>query len=111
MSVDFLEESAPILIASGFNLMDYDSPDALSTGLTVTLTLTQAIDRESEGIRAEVTGGVNMIEQNTTEDFTRVYILSNGSSYSQYEEVCTDSHDIANPGSPIVCVVVRSCGH
>ena len=87
MAVEFLEESAPILIASGFRLRDYDSPDTLITDLRVTLTLREAIDGDSEGIMAEVTGGVIMTEEQTTEENTREYTLSNGSSLSQYEQV------------------------
>ncbi|CAI8050929.1 hypothetical protein GBAR_LOCUS27939 [Geodia barretti] len=87
VAVEFLEESAPILIASGFRLRDYDSPDTLITDLRVTLTLREAIDGDSEGIMAEVTGGVIMTEEQTTEENTREYTLSNGSSLSQYEQV------------------------
>ena len=89
MAVEFLEESAPILIAPDFNLRDYDSPDALSSDVTVTLTLAQTQDEDSEGIMAEVTGDVIMTELETADASTKQYSLSNGSSLILYEEVGT----------------------
>ena len=75
-------------IAADLHLRDYDSPDTQGSSLSVRLTLREAIDRESEGVAVEVTGGVVMTELVSSEDYTREYVLSNGSSYSQYEEVC-----------------------
>ena len=86
-SVEFQEESGSLLIAPEFSLRDYDSPDSLITSLTITLTLTHAIDGDSEGVIVSATGGMVYTEQVTTEEFTKEYTLTNGTSYSQYEEV------------------------
>ena len=76
-----------MLIATNFNLRDYDSPDIISGSLNFSLTLSHAIDGDTEGIMVTSTGDVVMTEQGSTEEFTREYTLSNGTSYSQYEEV------------------------
>ena len=88
VSVEFVEEAGPVSIASDFTLRDFDSPDSPGTDLTVTLTLTQAVDEESEGVRVVTSGGVMMTEQISTEQFTKHYILIGGTSYSQYQQVC-----------------------
>lgn len=88
VSVEFVEESDPILLAEDFNLQDFDSPDTPVTNLTVTLTLTETIDVASEGVRLETSGDVVMVEQDSEDEHIKVYTLTNGSSFSQYEEVC-----------------------
>ena len=82
-----MEESSPISLAEGFNLRDYDSPDTLDTALSVTLTLTQALDESSEGVTVVTSGDVVMTELDSSAEFEKVYTLTNGNSFSQYEEV------------------------
>ena len=87
-SVELVEEARPVSIAADFMLQDFDSPDSPGTTLTVTLTLTQAVDEESEGVSIVTDGGVTMTEQASSEQFTKVYTLTGGTSYSQYQQVC-----------------------
>ena len=77
-----------MLLAANFTLRDFDSSDTSGANLTVTLVLEQAVDGESEGVRVVTGGGVEIQELDSTDPLTKVYSLTNGSSYSQYEEVC-----------------------
>ena len=86
VSAEFEEGSDPVMIAAEITLTDYDSPDSSGTEVTVTLTLTEAIDGESEGVNVVTSGGV--IVNVSIEEHTQVYTISNGTSYSQYQEVC-----------------------
>lgn len=88
ISVEFVEEAEPLLLAANFTLRDFDSSDTPGTNLTVTLVLEQAVDGESEGVRVVTSGGVEIEELDSTDPLTKVYALTNGSYYSQYEEVC-----------------------
>lgn len=88
ISVEFMEEAEPLSLAANFTLRDFDSSDTPGTNLTVTLTLEQAVDGESEGVSVVTSGGVEIREVDSNEPFTKVYELTNGSSYSQYEQVC-----------------------
>ena len=85
--MEFVEESDPVVLAEDFALRDHDSSDSPGIELTVTLTLTQALDEDSEGVRLVTRGGVTLRELESTEEYMKQYILSNGTSYSQYEEV------------------------
>lgn len=78
-------------IAPRFILTDYDSPDAVvaSTTLEVNLRLTNAIDIDSEGVNVELSGTVALMDLGVTDSYTREYVLRDGTSYSQYEEVCS----------------------
>ena len=86
----FMEEAEPLPLAAYFILRDYDSPDSPTTPPTITLTLTEAVDEESEGIRVVTSGGVIMEEADPIELYTKVYTLTNGTSYSQYQQVCCE---------------------
>lgn len=88
ISVEFVEEAEPLLLAANFTLRDFDSSDTPGTNLIVTLVLEQAVDGNSEGVRVVTSGGVEMEELDSTDPLTKVYALTNGSSYRQYEEVC-----------------------
>lgn len=83
---EFEEEADPVIIAGDITLFDYDSPDSPGTELTLTLTLTGALDGESEGVTVDTSGGVTV--QVSIEGHTQTYTLSNGTSYTQYQEVC-----------------------
>ena len=86
VSVLFVEESEPILLTEDFYLQDFDSDDILV--YNVTLTLTDTIDVTSEGVRMVTNGGIVIEEQVLEDEYTKVYTLYNGSSFSHYQEVC-----------------------
>lgn len=88
VSAEYKEEVDPIPLAPNFTLRDYDSPDTPSTPHTVTLTLTQAVDEDSEGVQVEITSGGIQVRDISTEQYTKVYELSNGTSFSEYQQVC-----------------------
>ena len=103
-SVSYSEQSQPIQLAADFTLRDYDSPDTPSTPHTLTLTLTQAVDGDSEGVTVEVgSGGVQFSEVSSAEEFTKVYVLNNGTSFSDYQQVFCTLHC-----SPHLCVRVNT---
>lgn len=101
ISVEFVEEAGPLLLAANFTLRDFDSSDTPGTNLTVTLVLEQAVDGESEGVRVVTGGGVEIQELDSTDPLTKVYLLTNGSSYSQYEEVCVAYSQPVSSSCPI----------
>lgn len=92
ISVEFVEEAEPLFLAANFTLRDYDSPDLARTDLKVALILTQAVDEESEGVSVVTSGGVQMEEMDSMEQFTKEYELTNGTTYSQYEQVSCRSY-------------------
>ena len=87
-SASYSEQSQPVQLATDFTLRDYDSPDTPSTPHTLTLTLSQAVDGDSEGVMVDVgSGGVQFSELPSAAEFTKVYVLDNGTSFSDYQQV------------------------
>lgn len=62
----------------------------MTDSYVVTLTLTEALDEESEGVRLELSedSDVILMEVPSTTNYEKIYQLSNGSSLAEYEEVC-----------------------
>ncbi len=89
-SSTFQEESAPLAIALNFYLTDFDSSDANTADLNLTVTLVHAVDAEYEGLSfsAEGTGViVEEVARTGAPEYRVQYVLRNASSYDEYEQV------------------------
>lgn len=83
----FTEESPPIPVAEAFSLADLDSANTISMEFPVTVTLVNAVDRETyEGLLFDTTG-TNVTVETTVQDFAISYSLEGSDTYSAYQNV------------------------
>ncbi len=94
-SSTFQEEGAPLAIALNFYLTDFDSSDANTADLNLTVTMVHAMDTLSEGLSFSTEGtGVIVEEVARTEapEYKVQYVLRNASFYDDYQQVNDCKH-------------------
>lgn len=68
-----------------FSLVDFDSPDYTSDNIT--LTLVSAVDEGDERLLLNETGTDVLAGVPTSQEFTVRYLVSGGSSFTEYQQV------------------------